>query len=99
MTDNRIAVVAERLLKLADDYKSSRAALLDEARKADIDPAALGRLVTWMRKPELARLDEQAVDEQFRFHAGLRPTAAESSWRPIGNGGLAVCQRHEGPAL
>ena len=30
-----------------------------------------------MRKDELARLDQQAVDNQFRFHAGLRPTEAE----------------------
>jgi hypothetical protein len=77
MTDNKIAVLAKRLKKLADDYKANRLALIAEARRADVDPAALGRLVTYMRKDGLARLDQQAVDDQFRFHAGLRPTAAE----------------------
>ena len=77
MTNNKIVALSQRLAKLANDYKATRAALLDEAGMADIDPAALGRLVTYMRKDELARLDQQAVDNQFRFHAGLRPTEAE----------------------
>jgi hypothetical protein len=70
MTDNRIAVVAERLMKLTDDYKSSRVALLDEARNADIDPSALARLVGWSRKSEQERLEQEALDHQYRYLAG-----------------------------
>ena len=77
MTDNQIKALADRLTELANEYKANRAALLDEASKADVDPAALGRLVTWMRKDELARLEQEAVDDQYRFLAGLRPTGAE----------------------
>jgi hypothetical protein len=75
--NNKIATLSQRLVKIANDYKATRTALLDEAKNAGIEPVALGRLATWMRKDELARLDQQAVDDQFRFHAGLRPTAAE----------------------
>jgi hypothetical protein len=77
MADNKIAALAQRLAKIANEYKATCAALRDEARKDEIDPAALGRLATYMRKDELARLDQQAVDDQFRFHAGLRAAAAE----------------------
>jgi hypothetical protein len=77
MTNNKIAAFADQLTKLAKDYKANRAALLDEVKKADIDPAPLGRLVTWMRKDELARLEQEAVDDQYRFLAGLRPAGAE----------------------
>jgi hypothetical protein len=77
MTNNKIAALSQRLAKLANDYKATRAALLDEARKADVDPAALGRLVTWLRKDELARLEQEAVDDQYRFLAGLRPAGAD----------------------
>jgi hypothetical protein len=77
MTTNKLAELAQRKAKLANDYKVAVAALRDEAKEANIDPAALGRLVTYMRKDEQARLDQQAVDDQYRFLAGLRSAAAE----------------------
>lgn len=77
MTDNKITVFAERLMKLTDDYKSSRVALLDEARNADIDPSALARFVGWSRKSEQERLEQEALDHQYRYLAGLHPEAVQ----------------------
>ena len=76
MTDNKIAILAEQLKQLKDDYKKGHAALLDEAKKAEIDPGALQRLVAWMRKNEFARLEQEVLDDQYRFLTGLRSTPA-----------------------
>jgi len=35
------------------------------------------RFDAWMRKDELACLEQQAVDDQYRFLAGLRPAPAD----------------------
>jgi hypothetical protein len=76
MTDKKIRDFADRLTKLADAYKADRAALLAKAKNANIEPAALQRLVAWMRKDELVRLEQEAVDDQYRFLAGMLPAPA-----------------------
>jgi hypothetical protein len=42
MTNNKIAELSQRLAKLANNYKANRTAPLDEAKSADVQPAATG---------------------------------------------------------
>jgi hypothetical protein len=77
MTDNKIAIIVEQLKKLENDYKTGRAALLGKAKKAEIDPGALQRLAVWSPQKELLRREREALDDQLRFLAGLRPTPAK----------------------
>ena len=44
---------------------------------AGVEPAALRRLVAWMRKDKVARLDQEAVDDQYRYIVGLRRQPAQ----------------------
>ena len=83
MTKEELSKFADRLAKLAADHTAALAQLLDEAKLADIEPAALRRLVAWSRKDEVARLEQQAVDEQYRHIVGLRanPAALPSGGR------------------
>lgn len=77
MNSHDITKLAERLTKLADDYRADVASVIDDAKAAEVDAGALRRLVGWMRKDELARLEQEAVDDQYRFLAGLRAGPAE----------------------
>jgi uncharacterized protein (UPF0335 family) len=61
---------ADRLQRLADDYKADVDVVLEDAKKADIDPGALRRLVSWLRMDEVTRAEREAIDEQYRFLAG-----------------------------
>ena len=44
MSDNKIAILADRLTKLTVDYQQGKAALLKVAHEAGIDPVTLQRL-------------------------------------------------------
>jgi hypothetical protein len=81
MTNNRIPAFAGRLEKLSDDYKTARADLIAEAKEADVDPGALLRLVARLRKSEQERLEQDALDYQYQFLAGLRPEGAQMPTR------------------
>lgn len=70
MSDARLKSLAERLINLADAYKEDVAAVIEEAKKADIDTSGLRRLVSWMRTDATARAEREAIDEQYRFLAG-----------------------------
>ncbi len=72
-----VVAFAERLIALADAYKADVASVIEDAKEAEVDPAALRRLAAWMRKDEIDRLEQEAVDDQYRFLAGMRPTPAE----------------------
>lgn len=73
---DKIARFADRLVKLADDYRDDKASVIEDAKKAEIDTAALGRLVSWMRKDHIKRAEQEAIDEQYRFLAGENETPA-----------------------
>lgn len=72
-----VTVFADRLNALAAAYKDDVSAVIEEAKQAEVDPAALRRLASWMRKDEIDRLEQEAVDDQYRFLAGMRPAPAE----------------------
>lgn len=72
-----VTAFAERLNALAAAYKEDVSAVIEEAKEAEVDPAALRRLASWMRKDEIDRLEQEAVDDQYRFLAGMRSTPAE----------------------
>ncbi len=73
---HNITRFAERLTKLADDYKGDVALVIEDAKKADVDPGALRRLVSWQRKDAVKRAEDEALDEQYRFLAGEAAEAA-----------------------
>lgn len=72
MTANahNIAALADRLTTLAEAYKEDKSAVLEDAKKADIDAAALTRLASWQRKDAVQRAEQEAIDHQYRFLAG-----------------------------
>lgn len=74
---HKVVAFAERLNALAEAYRADIATVVDQAKAADVDGPALKRLASWMRKDELARQEQEAVDDQYRFLAGLLPTPAE----------------------
>lgn len=76
MTDARIKSYADRLLALTEQHKADMAEVIEEAKADEVDVSALRRLVAWMRKDELARLEQEAVDDQYRYLAGLAPEPA-----------------------
>lgn len=73
----KVTSFAERLIALAEAYRADVATVIDQAKAADVDAPALRRLAAWMRKDEIARLEQEAVDDQYRFLAGLAPAPAE----------------------
>lgn len=77
MIDDALKSFAERLVRLADDSKEDVKSVIEEAKAAGKDTAGLRRLASWMRRDETARLEQEAVDEQYRFLVGLRATPAE----------------------
>ena len=72
-----IAALAERLTRLSDGYRDDVAVVVEEARQAQVDPAALRRLVAWMRLDATQRAEREAVDDQYRFLAGEVSQPAE----------------------
>jgi uncharacterized protein (UPF0335 family) len=86
---HKVAVFADRLQRVIDNSKADVEAVLEDAKKADIDTSALRRLVSWKRKDRTKREDQEAIDEQYRFLAGERPTPAQ----PPTDGELSVAIR------
>ena len=72
-----IAALAERLIRLSDGYRDDVAVVVEEARQAQVDPAALRRLVAWMRLDAVQRAEREALDDQYRFLAGEVSQPAE----------------------
>ena len=72
-----IAALAERLIRLSDGYRDDVAVVVEEARQAQVDPAALRRLVAWMRLDAVQRAEREALDDQYRFLAGELSQPAE----------------------
>ncbi len=72
-----IAALAERLTRLSEGYRDDVAMVVEEARQAQVDPAALRRLVAWMRLDAVQRAEREALDEQYRFLAGEVSQPAE----------------------
>ena len=72
-----IAALAERLTRLSEGYRDDVAVVVEEARQAQVDPAALRRLVAWMRLDATQRAERAAVDDQYRFLAGEVSLPAE----------------------
>lgn len=73
---HNIAALSERLANLHDTYKADVEGVIEDAKKAEVEPAALRRLVSWKRIPSVKRAEREAIDDQYRFLAGELPTPA-----------------------
>jgi hypothetical protein len=73
---HKVRVLAERLQTVADAYKRDRAALIEAAKEADVDPGTLHRLASWMRVDPARRAEREALDHQYRYLAGEVPEPA-----------------------
>jgi hypothetical protein len=67
---HKVALFADRLRRLHDAYKADVESVMEDVKKAEIDPAGLRRLVSWMRQDTAARVQKELIDEQYRFLAG-----------------------------
>lgn len=92
---HNIAALSDRLTNLADAYKEDVAGVIEEAKRAEIEPAALRRLVGWKRMDATKRAEREAIDDQYRFLAGELPTPA--TLPP--NGELATAVRMFGEGM
>jgi hypothetical protein len=70
---HKVRVLAERLQAVDDAYKRDRAALIEEAKEADVDPDTLRRLASWMRVDPARRAEREALDHQYRYLVGELP--------------------------
>lgn len=73
---HNIASLSDRLHNLHDAYKADVAGVIEDAKQAEVEPAALRRLVSWKRIPSVKRAEREALDDQYRFLAGELPTPA-----------------------
>lgn len=73
---HNIASLSERLANLHDAYKADVEGVIEDAKKVEVEPAALRRLVSWKRIPSVKRAEREAIDDQYRFLAGELPTPA-----------------------
>jgi uncharacterized protein (UPF0335 family) len=73
---HNIASLSERLANLHDTYKADVEGVIEDAKKVEVEPAALRRLVSWKRIPSVKRAEREAIDDQYRFLAGELPTPA-----------------------
>jgi hypothetical protein len=73
---HKVFVLAEQLQAIDDAHKRDRAALIEEAKKADVDPGTLRRLASWMRVDPARRAEREALDHQYRFLVGELPDPA-----------------------
>lgn len=78
MTANshNITALADRLVALAEAHKEDVAAVIEDAKEAEVDTSALRRLASWKRKDAVKRAEQEALDEQYRFLAGELPEPA-----------------------
>ena len=75
--DSKVLAFAERVLSIRCTAKADMDTLRQQIIEADLDPAAVTRLASWLEKDEAKRAEQDAVDEQYRFLAGLLPEPAE----------------------
>lgn len=73
--------LAAQLRDVQDAAKAQAAGVLARAEEAGLDPAGLRRFVSWKRKDEAKRAQQEAIDQQCRYLAGERETPAQL---PIG---------------
>ena len=73
--------LAAQLRDLQDAAKAQVQGVLARAEEAGLDPAGLRRFVSWKRKDEAKRAQQEAIDQQCRYLAGERDTPAQL---PIG---------------
>lgn len=73
--------LAAQLRDLQDATKAQIAGVMARAEDAGLDPAGLRRFVSWKRKDEGKRAQQEAIDQQCRYLAGERDTPAQL---PIG---------------
>jgi hypothetical protein len=73
---HKVRVLAERLQAVEDTYRRDRAALIEVAKEADVDPGTLRRLASWMRVDPARRAEREALDHQYRFLVGELPDPA-----------------------
>lgn len=83
---HKVAIFADRLRNVLDANKADVEAVVEDIKKAEIDPAGVRRLVSWMRRDKSKRTDQEIVDDQYRFLAGELPAAP----KPPTEGELAV---------
>lgn len=82
MTDAKIKGFADRLIALSDAYRDDVEVVITDAKNADIDPAALRRLATWLKMDVDTRNERDSLDEHYRALAtGERPSGAIPSMR------------------
>lgn len=79
MTTNRhkVALFSDRLKRVAEAYKADVDSIMEDVKKAEVDPAAVRRLASWKRKDPTKRLEQEIIDEQYRFLAGEIPDPPE----------------------
>lgn len=72
MTANahNISALADRLANLSEVYKGDVAVVMEDAKSAEVDTAALRRYVSWSGKDAVKRAEQEAIDHQYRFLAG-----------------------------
>jgi uncharacterized protein (UPF0335 family) len=76
-TQETITSFVERLVALREAFKGDVQTLAEQAKAAEVDMAALRRLASWMGKSEVERAEQDALDDQYRFLAGMLPAPAE----------------------
>jgi uncharacterized protein (UPF0335 family) len=71
-----VLALADRLANLKEAYKADCDAVMEDAEAAEVDKPGLRRLVSWRGKDAAKRAEQEAIDDQYRFLAGDRPTPA-----------------------
>ena len=75
--DNKVRTFAERALSIRCVAKADMDTLRQQMIEADLDPSAVLRLASWLEKDEAKRAEQDAIDDQYRFLAGVLPEPAE----------------------
>lgn len=73
----KVLALADRLANLKEAYKADCDAVMEDAEAAEVDKPGLRRLVSWRGRDAAKRAEQEAIDDQYRFLAGDRPTPAE----------------------
>lgn len=81
MAGDDFKALAAQLRDLQDATKAQIAGVMARAEEAGLDPAGLRRFVSWKRKNEEKRAQQEAIDQQCRYLAGERDAPAQL---PIG---------------
>lgn len=67
---HKVALFADRLKRVTEAYRADVEAIIEDAKKADVDPPGLRRLVAWMGRDAAKRAEQALIDDQYRFLAG-----------------------------